>query len=337
MLVQGIEEGHSIQTVASLIIAAPISAYFGLYKGHSVNGWMVGRAVLDILHLLLLLYAFKNKNKLGSFNLQNLKNWHKGAGHFIRDSLVFSATIYSESLGWELSTLAVAQTRDIHQIGAYASLVNFSHIIWYVGNGFTCTSRPRINFLLGQEKAKEAKRVFLVFTVGNMVSSSILGLCVFFGSQILANIYVSDSGPLQDYLMKLLQVYAFVLSGDFFYAYVFTVSRSLHQTCLNMILNLIILISLHSAISFYLVKSRGATCVASLLVMQLSLILIHLIMTCRFLCMDWSHVEKVNTKVQQNLLENIPINNKSQTQHDTENSKNIQLKHDSAKTTVQNK
>ncbi len=290
VIAQGLDLSHSTHTTVSLLIAAPISAYLGLWKGWSVLGWIVGRAVLDLSQIALLIISYLIEKSVGRIKMTHFSNCFSNLWDFFSDVIIFSVSVYTESIGWEMSTLVITQTGDSTQIAAFTLLTNISNLTWHIGNGFTCMGRAKINYLLGMEKFVQAKRAFGTILLGNCTMCSLLGLVLFFCRSHLAALYSSSSPEVLQILSRLLHLYSFLMVGDFLYSYIFTVTRSVHQTCLNFSLNLTILVACHSSISFYWVKKRSGNCYTALLFLELSLILIHAIMILRFFSMDWIEV-----------------------------------------------
>ncbi len=168
--------------------------------------------------------------------------------------------------------------------------MNFTGIIWQIGNGFTATSRARLNSLLGSGQQQKAKGLFEVIAVGLVVSSLVLSLFVRCIGREVALLYAGSSPQMCEVLTRLLQIYSFCLIGDFYYSFIFTIARTIERVWLNMMLNVVFLICCHFGVSLYVVKMQGGTCYSCLLVMQAFLLLIHVIMSLVAVRSDWSSI-----------------------------------------------
>ncbi len=244
--------------------------------------------------------------------MPNVWQAFRGLKKFAADSLVFSASVYAECLGWEISTFLVTQTKDLNQMGAYALLVNFTGIIWQIGNGFTSTSRARLNYLLGNLQKEKAKELFEVIAIGIVLMSLVFSMLVSCFRHEIAMLYANNSTQMSEVLSNLLQIYSFCLIGDFYYSFIFSIARTIEKVWLNLLLNVIFLIFCHFGISLYLIKKQGGTCYSCLLVMQCSLLLIHAAMTFVTLRTNWSDLSVLSESAIL-IQEGIPLNEPTQT------------------------
>ncbi len=291
MVSQGIESSFGLFTMASLIVGFISAYYLGIHKEMGIDGWMISRGIFDTLNFLCILgvYIFKLKTK--RMTLKNLERGFTGLGQFFCDVMKYTAVLYSEVLGWEFSTIVVTMTDSDAQIAAFTSVINMAYLVWNAGNGFSNTARTRINYLLGQGKGRAARNFFALTLIGMCIFASFISIGVFFGRSLIADIYASKNLEIRDELYKLLLVFSFFLIADFLFGFMFTISRSTNQICLNMCLDYLILIFGQLGINYYMVNYKNGNCQTVLVVLDLSLLLIYVLLGIRFFSMDWNTID----------------------------------------------
>ena len=290
MVSQGVESSFGVFTMINSSLGMVVAYYFGVKREMGVYGWMIGRAIFDLLNILSILGVYFVRMKGNKITAKNLSNAYRGLGQFFCDVFKYTIVLYSEVIGWEISTLLVAMTKDKNQIGAYSCIVNLAYIVWNIGNGFSNTSRTRINYLLGQKKGRAAKNFFRIVLNGMVIFGLCLGVFFFVAKKQLGMLYASENELIRGHVVSLLGVYCFLTLGDFLFAYTFTITRSTNQVMLNMILDYIFLIGAHCAISYSIMKYMNGNCRTVLVTLECSILAVYVILFIKLFSMDWDKI-----------------------------------------------
>jgi Na+-driven multidrug efflux pump len=291
MVSQGIESSFGVFTMTNSLIGMGVAYYFGLQKNMGVQGWMIGRATFDLLNVLSIfgVYAFRMKGN--RIRRANLSKAYTGLGQYFCDVVKYTIVLYSEVIGWEISTLLCAMTNDANQIGAFSSIVNMAYIVWNIGNGFSNTARTRINYLLGQKKGKAAKNFFTIVLFGMITFALTIGVILYFGSGTIGDLYASTTPEIRAYVVQLAELYAFLTTADFLFAYMFTITRSTNLVIYNMFLDYVFLIGFHAVVSYTLIKLKYGSCKTVLLCLDGSIYVIYVFLFAKLFSMDWDKIE----------------------------------------------
>ena len=290
MISQEIEGGFTLFSIFSLVLGIPTAGYLGLYRNMGVEGWIIGKGVYDLSNLILCVSSLAIKNKTGPIQGKHFPEILVGLKCYYFDVISYSITLYAESVGWELSTLFVAQTKNSKEIGAYSLLVNVAYVMWYIGNGFSCTSRSRLNFMIGRGKQVQAKKLFATVLVGIIFIYFILGTTVFFLKSRISELYSNNNPGVKSIFEDLLSVYSVVIVGDLLYSFIFTASRTTNQIGLNIFYDVILLICAHIGLGYYFMIVEKRTSTTALLILQILLISVHVLMIIRILSLDWGRI-----------------------------------------------
>jgi Na+-driven multidrug efflux pump len=291
MVSQGIESSFGVFTMINSLIGMGVAYMFGVRRAMGVQGWMLGRAIFDLLNILSILGVYAMRMKGNKIKRANLRKAYTGLGQFFCDVVKYTIVLYSEVLGWEISTLLVAMTEDKNQIAAFSSIVNLAYIVWNIGNGFSNTARTRINYLLGQKKGSAAKNFFAIVLFGMIFFAISLGVIFYFGRETIGRVYASENFEIRSHVVSLLQIYGFLTIGDFLFAYMFTITRSTNQVLYNMFLDYVFLIGLHAVVSFYIVKYMHGNCRTVLMCVEGSLFVVYVFLFIKLFSMDWNTIE----------------------------------------------
>lgn len=291
MVSQGIESSFGFFTMINSSIGIAVSYYFGIQKDMGVYGWMIGRATFDVMNLLSILGVYAMRMKGEKITRANLAKSFTGLGQYFCDVLKFTVVLYSEVLGWEISTLICAMTKDKDQIAAFSSIVNLAYIVWNIGNGFSNTARTRINYLLGQKKGNAAKNFFTITLFGMITFALFIGATIYFGREYVGNLYSSENLSIKVHVVSLARLYAFLTTADFLFAFMFTITRSTNQVIFNMILDYVFLIGFHAVVSYSILKYFKGSCLTVLMCLEGSIFLVYVFLFTRLFSMDWTKVE----------------------------------------------
>ena len=290
LISQGVEASFGYFTFLSLMMGMVVSWWFGIEKDMGVEGFIIGRAVFDGLNVFFIILVYLYKVKGPGIKLANIRNSFKGMWKWFLDVLQFTIVLYSEFFGFEISTLMCTLTHDDVQIAAYTSIINICYLVWSFGNGFSNTSRTRVNYLLGQKKGDAAKNFFIITFYGMFLLGLLIGLGLYFSRFWIADVYANENEDINKSLVRLLGTYAFFTLGDLFFSFMFTIARSTNQVCLNMCLDYLILVGAQTGISYYLITKKGGGNTTALIVMESCLIITFVILLGRFFTMDWNLV-----------------------------------------------
>ena len=288
MVSQGIESSFGVFTMINSLIGMGVAYYYGVQRQLGVQGWMIGRAVFDLLNILSILGVYAMRMRGNKIKKSNLSKAYIGLGQFFCDVVKYTIVLYSEVLGWEISTLLVAMTEDKNQIAAFSSIVNLAYIVWNIGNGFSNTARTRINYLLGQKKGRAAKNFFTIVLLGMIIFAMTIGVAFYFGREAIGRVYASENLEIRYHVVSLLQIYGFLTIGDFLFAYMFTITRSTNQVLYNMFLDYVFLIGIHAVVSYYIVKFMNGNCRTVLMCVEGSLFVVYSFLLVKFFAYDWN-------------------------------------------------
>ena len=292
MVSQGIESSFGVFTMTNSLIGMAVAYYFGLVKNMGVQGWMIGRATFDLLNVFSILAVYALRMKGNKIRRANLSKAYTGLGQYFCDVVKYTIVLYSEVIGWEISTLLCAMTKDKNQIAAFSSIVNMIYIVWNIGNGFSNTARTRINYLLGQKKGKAAKNFFTIVLFGMITSAMVIGVAIYIGQEFIGELYASTTPEIKAYVISLAKLYAFLTTTDFLFAYMFTITRSTNLVIYNMFLDYVFLIGIHAAVSYSIIKFvQKGSCMTVLLCLDGSIYLIYVLLFAKLFSMDWDKIE----------------------------------------------
>jgi Na+-driven multidrug efflux pump len=291
MLAQGIESHFGLITICCAVFGGGIAIFLSLFRKMGMTGWIIGRAAFDLVNIIMILIMYFGNVKVKNLSMVNLKNSRTGLGRFLSDVFRFTLVLYSEFLGWEISTLLMVMTKDKNQIAAFSSIVNLAYIVWNIGNGFSNTARTRINYLLGQKKGRAAKNFFTIVLLGMIIFAMTIGVAFYFGREAIGRVYASENLEIRYHVVSLLQIYGFLTIGDFLFAYMFTITRSTNQVLYNMFLDYVFLIGIHAAVSYYIVKFMNGNCRTVLMCVEGSLFVVYIGLFIKLFSMDWNAIE----------------------------------------------
>jgi Na+-driven multidrug efflux pump len=270
------------------VFGGGIAIFLSLFRKMGMTGWIIGRAAFDLVNIIMILIMYFGNVKVKNLTMANLKNSRTGLGRFLSDVFRFTLVLYSEFLGWEISTLLMVMTKDKNQIAAFSSIVNLAYIVWNIGNGFSNTARTRINYLLGQKKGRAAKNFFTIVLLGMIIFAMTIGVAFYFGREAIGRVYASENLEIRYHVVSLAKTYAFLVFGDFFFAFMFTISRSLHLVMYNLLLDVIFLLMLHPVISFLIIKYMNGNCRTVLMCVEGSLFVVYSFLLVKFFAYDWN-------------------------------------------------
>ena len=304
MVSQGIESSFGVFTMVNLVIAFPVAYYLGVQQEMGISGWMIARALFDALNILSILgvYFFKLKSKKITKN--NFKQAFTGLKQYFFDIAKYTGALYSEVLGWELSTILVTMTGSEPQIAAFTCNVNVAYLVYNLGNGFSNTARTRINYLLGQKKGRAAKNFFTIILTGLVIFGVFIGGLMLISREPIADFYAKSNEELREQLVRLLIWYGFLLNGDFLFAFMFTITRSTNQIVYNMIIDYTFLIFGHFLVSYYILKKMNGDCVTILIVLEASLFVVYFFLLFRLCTMNWDKIEVEEEEEIKQVIEN---------------------------------
>lgn len=289
---QGIEA--AIGRVTGPLVAGCICiCYFlGVGLNWGVTGWVVGRAVFDFCNLGVLVticWRSLDRRVFGKVVWADVLDL-KGMASFFGDVLMFTGSLYSEVIGWEMAAYMTTLTHNVDQIAAHTSLVNICYFVYNLGLGFSSSVRTRVNYLLGNGQGQSAKNFFFICLAGMSFVCMLLGTLIFNLREKIVLFYASDNEKVAFYLRKLLILYAFLVPGDFLTSFMFTVARSTNQTVYNIGLNVVLIIFLHCTASYYVVVHLGGSCVETVSLLYFSAIGTFVCLIWRFHSLDWNAI-----------------------------------------------
>lgn len=136
-----------------------VSAYLSFYHGMGYDGWIVAKTVYQILCMWGSLHIYWFKTIPATRGLCSISEALEGLVEYAIQGLYFWVSSLSAVIGWEIGTFFVGLKNDHAQIEAYGSMINSCSLVIDLNSGYVIYMRTRMNYFLGKEKWKAAKRV----------------------------------------------------------------------------------------------------------------------------------------------------------------------------------
>jgi Na+-driven multidrug efflux pump len=200
--------------IVNLFISLPVS-YLFLYKMRlGIYGFILVRCVTECTKFCLASYVFFSKTHPQSRGLASLEDTLRDFRPYLIDSLKFTATSYSEHLGFAITGYLVALTGDINQMAAYYSIENFTVIPYCFGYSISIICKTRVNVLIGMDKAVTAGNFFRFAAICVYAIGGLLAIFTFLGRHYISDWYVSSDPDTNHWCVILVIIYSMFIWAD---------------------------------------------------------------------------------------------------------------------------
>lgn len=211
---QGLERYFAMIGIFNLAISLPASYLFIYRLRLGIYGSVFVRFLIEIFKFCLAAFVFFKKTHPESRGFASLQDTMKNFRPYMIDSLKFTATGYSEHLGFAIIGYLVALTGDIDQIGAYYSLENYTGLPYVLGAAITIIVRTRVNILIGMDKGVVAGNFFRYISLCVYCLGILVGLITLYGRHFISDWYVSSDPAANSWCVVLTSIYALFIWAD---------------------------------------------------------------------------------------------------------------------------
>lgn len=179
-----------------------------------IYGCILVSGVIECIKFCLASYVFFSKTHPQSRGLASLEDTTRDFRPYLLDSLKFTATSYSEHLGFATTGYLVALTGDINQIAAYYSIENFTVIPYCFGSSISIICKTKVNVLIGMDKAVTAGNFFRFAAICVYAVGGLLALSTLLARHYISDWYVSSDPETNYWCVILVIIYSIVIWAD---------------------------------------------------------------------------------------------------------------------------
>ena len=290
---QNIESVFSVIGWCNMGVSLVVTLVLSFTFDYGFDGFIIGRTFYYFLNIVAFLFIYYTKTSRRSRGFVTITEALDGFREFLVGSLGFYLGNVFEWIGWELGIYINALSHDNSQIAAFGSLVSMVAFIYHYGLGFLVVGRTRMNYLLGGGFPKAAKRVAAMIVAAACIASVFTGILLYLVRRPLANLYSSSDPDANDYLVRLLALFAIGLFLDLNYSTIVTIMRTSNHVLFCAVVSFGCCFILNGSVCVYMRANWDITCIHIFISMYTAVFLSLAICFIKGMLFDWSKVTVV--------------------------------------------
>lgn len=289
-------QGHENSVVFASTVLTPLVFlclyFFCSFMKMGVNGWFFANQAYKLIELMVfsvICYTTidpKTKERIYFSELMN------GLHKWLWSTVLYIFSNSAVEISYEVSAFLICLTNSPAQIAALTSFVSIASYIFDIGGGYGLVGRIRIKHLISRNKRDTAKKLFLLSMLGEIVVALILGGILYAVRGYVVEVYASHSPQIREYLLSILPLYSYILTGQFVYNLVMSTAKAIGWGWITALINVFILIVLQSYLGYKIILSNPSSSVSPLLKLLFAMEYICLaVIISGMILTDWNNLD----------------------------------------------
>jgi Na+-driven multidrug efflux pump len=284
---QGAETVFALKNLLSLVIASVCSCIFVIHYKMGLYGWILGKLLYETLNLIVAFTTLIQNGHPETWGLVDFKTLKQGYDDFVRDSLQFAFSSYSQFLGIEAIGFFIYRSDVLVDAAAFVCVLNLGFMAFSIGISVEIMCRTRLNLLIAKGYPQIAKTFFSYYLVAVFIYAALYSGLLMLLTPVLTDLFASSDSELSFSFRQLLKVYYVLVISDVATMTIAVGFKSIRRVLILILFSLSVATALNLLAGYwvtYVLKLRAwhnllASCVISC---SMNVLLIALIMM-----MDW--------------------------------------------------